>query len=341
MWRLPTAPRNEAERLKILQACGIMDAMSDARFDRITRLAARIYAADVAFIGLVDDQFQSLISLSTDALGRNVPRNDSVCNTVIESGQPMIVGDLKSDPRFLGHPLVPHITFRFYAGAPIIAAPDLVLGTLCVMMREAGDPDAFDIGPLLDLAAIAASEIVQWQANQELRRQSETDSLTGLPNRRSFDDALGLAIRRSRRTGQPVSLLILDLDHFKQLNDSGGHQMGDEVLARIGKLLAARPRGPLDTVARIGGEEFALILPDTDRDGARAVAEALLARVRKAALPHPTRRSVSASIGGATMSGAELTPSALFKEADVALYAAKTAGRDTFREGRLPAEAHA
>ncbi|MFG1431952.1 sensor domain-containing diguanylate cyclase [Xanthobacter sp. V2C-8] len=335
MWRRAVPPLNEAERLGVLVACGIMDAAPDERFDRITRLAAHIYDAEAAFIGLVDDECQSLISLTSSALGRNVPRRDSVCDMIIESGHPMVVGDLKTDPRMAGHPLVQQLTLRFYAGAPIVSEPDLVLGTLCVMKREPADPDRFDIGPLVDLAAIAADEIVQWRRNAELARQSQTDSLTGLANRRGFDDAIASAVRRTHRTGQPVSLLVLDIDYFKGLNDLGCHQMGDEVLARIGSLLAAAVRSPLDLCARVGGDEFAVILPDAGEQGARAVAETLLAELRAAAIPHPAGTSVTVSIGGATLCGAEATAPDLFRLADAALYEAKRAGRDTFRHRGL------
>ncbi|MEP9352569.1 sensor domain-containing diguanylate cyclase [Xanthobacter sp. KR7-65] len=309
-----------------------MDASPDERFDRVTRLAARIYDADVAFIGLVDGQFQSLISLNTDALGRNVPRRDSVCNMIVESGQPMVVGDLKTDPRLAGHPLVPHLTLRFYAGAPLVAEPDLVLGTLCVMKREPGDQETFDLGPLLDLAAIAANEIAQWKLNLELKQISETDSLTGLPNRRIFDDAFERAIRRARRTAQTVSFLMIDIDHFKALNDLAGHQTGDKVLSQMGRLLSAMPRRPLDTLARIGGEEFALILPDTDGAGARIVAEGILEKLRQAAIIHPAGGLVSASIGGASQTGAAACASDLYFAADMALYEAKRGGRGRYSD---------
>lgn len=331
MWRLPVPPANENARLNVLQACGLMDVAPDERFDRITRLAARVYKAEVAFIGLVDDQCQSLISLNSSALGRNVARRDSVCNMIVESGRPMVVGDLKTDPRLAGHPLVPHLTLRFYAGAPLMAEGELVLGTLCVMKRDADDQEAFDIGPLLDLAAIAAEALAQWSLNVELKRRAETDSLTGLPNRRIFDDALETAVRRTNRTGQPVSLLMLDIDRFKALNDLGGHQMGDRLLGEMGRLFAAIPRRPLDTVARVGGEEFALILPDTDAAGARTVAETVLSTLRSAGFPHPAGGHVSASIGGATRSGMDATAPSLYLAADTALYGAKRGGRDTFR----------
>lgn len=331
MWKLPEAPSNEVERLKVLASCGIMDTTPDDRFDRITRLAAHIYGAQVAFIGFVDESFQYLMSVTSEDLSRYVHRRESVCNMIIRSGEPLVVGDLKTDPRLAGHPLVPQLPMRFYAGAPIIAVPDLVVGSLCVMRREAGDPDAFDLAPLLDLAAIAGDEIELWRHNCDLKRQSQVDALTGLPNRRAFDEALDAAVRRANRTGEPLSMLMLDVDHFKMLNDLSGHQAGDRVLAQLAAILAGVPQRPLDTVARYGGEEFAVILPDTDEEGAATIARTVRDRMHDAAIPHPSGGCVTVSMGGATQQGGALAAGTLFQEADGALYDAKRGGRDTSR----------
>lgn len=297
MWTLPKPPENEAERLNILMARNIMDSNRDERFDRLTRLATRIYDADVAFMGLVDADFQWMKSISSDTLAPCVPRRDSVCNLIIESGRPMVIGDLKTDPRLEGHPLLPFLTMRFYAGVPLIAEKGTVLGTFCVMRREASDAEAFDVEPLQELAAIGMDAIELWRLTQELRRKSEIDALTGLPNRGHFDEAIERAVRRSHRTQASLSLLMIDIDHFKQINDSAGHQEGDRVLERLGALLAKAPHRPLDTVARYGGEEFAIILPDTDETGARAVAEKVRAALAAEAMPHPSGKPVTVSIG--------------------------------------------
>lgn len=330
MWTLPSAPANEPERLRALAACGVMYEPPDPRFERLTRLATRLYDADVAFIGLVDDESQWLISVSSDALSRRVSRSDSVCNLIVESGEPMVVGNLHTDPRLAGHPLVPHLTLSFYAGAPILMNQTLVAGTLCVMRRTPASEDQFDIEPLLDLASVAGSELEHIKLNRELKLFAETDALTGLPNRRAYDDAIANALRRAKHTGASASLLLVDLDRFKQVNDIDGHQRGDEVLRQIARVLADVPRRPLDSVARIGGEEFAIILPDTDARGARAVALSVLSVVRTAAIPHPAGGQVTVSVGGATTIGGDLDTATLYASADSALYAAKRSGRDNY-----------
>ncbi len=161
-----------------------------------------------------------------------------------------------------------------------------------------------------------------------LRHASLHDPLTGLPNRRSFEHALALEHARLRRGGRPYALLAIDADHFKRINDRHGHAGGDAALVHLARRLRAVARGG-DVVARVGGEEFVMLLPDTDRAGAHQAAARLLAAVREAPLAMPDgalRMTVSVGLAMA-QSGTEPMP-ALWRRADEALYAAKAAGRD-------------
>jgi diguanylate cyclase (GGDEF)-like protein len=169
---------------------------------------------------------------------------------------------------------------------------------------------------------------------EELSRLATTDGLTGLANRRRFTEQLAQATASARRYGHPLSLLFLDLDHFKSVNDTHGHGVGDRVLQEVARLLADRARST-DLVARIGGEEFAVLLPSTDAAGARLFADDLCARVRTHDFGDLPR--VTASIGLAQFrpEPGDDRGACLFSEADRALYAAKTAGRD--RVAELPA----
>ncbi|MBB6309694.1 sensor domain-containing diguanylate cyclase [Xanthobacter tagetidis] len=315
-----------------------MDTSADARFDRLTRLATRFYGADVAFIGLVDASHQWMKSMSTAGLAQAVERPRTVCNLIIESGRSLVVGDLKTDPRFVGHPLIPHLDLRFYAGAPLLAAEGLAIGSFCIMARTAGDEATFDIGPLEEFAAIAMDEIELWRLGEAFKVRAEQDALTRLANRRRFDEALDRALRRTARTGAPVSLLLLDVDRFKAFNDLAGHPAGDRALARLGDVLETVARRPDDTAARYGGEEFALILPDTGGDGALAMAERIRARLREAEIAHPAGGLLTVSIGIATAGGPGASAEAMLQDADGALYAAKHAGRNAVRHaGPVPA----
>lgn len=162
--------------------------------------------------------------------------------------------------------------------------------------------------------------------------RAATDGLTGLPNRRSFEETLKRMAAQAGRTKTPLSALALDLDHFKSINDSHGHEVGDEVLAAMGALLGDLIRAS-DFAARIGGEEFIVLAPDTARDGAAALAETIRAAVGELAVPGVAR--VTVSIGVASLPEDASTPSGLLRAADRLLYAAKERGRDRV-EANLP-----
>lgn len=167
------------------------------------------------------------------------------------------------------------------------------------------------------------------EMNVELARLALTDGLTGLPNRRRFDEALDRDCRRAARQGHPLSLLMIDADCFKGYNDRYGHQAGDTVLQRIAESLRAVSSRPCDIGCRFGGEEFALILPETDANGARIVAERLRELVQAHRMPHDGNPHgvVTVSIGVA-QAPATPDPAQLIAAADTALYAAKGLGRN-------------
>lgn len=171
-------------------------------------------------------------------------------------------------------------------------------------------------------------------ANRELTRLSSVDGLTGIANRRRFDETLHREWRRASRTGKPFSLLVIDVDHFKLFNDNYGHQVGDECLKAVARTLEQLLRRPPDLVARYGGEEFAAILPETELDGALAVAEGMRAGIEELGITHrfsATAGVVTISIGAATMTperGDEHGFVGLLKAADDALYRAKKNGRN-------------
>ena len=171
------------------------------------------------------------------------------------------------------------------------------------------------------------------EANQELTRLSSLDGLTAIPNRRQFDDTLQSEWRRACRQGRPLALLFGDVDFFKQFNDGYGHQVGDECLKAVARMLKGSLRRPADLVARYGGEEFAVILPDTDIAGALQVAEAMRSSVEGLAITHRYSRAntvVTISIGAAAVvpGRADINSAMLVKAADDALYQAKQGGRN-------------
>lgn len=178
------------------------------------------------------------------------------------------------------------------------------------------------------------------QANQDLRLLSQLDSLTGVANRRRFEEALDLEWRRASRTGAPLSLIMIDTDFFKPFNDAYGHQRGDDCLTLLANTLRYALNRPGDMVARYGGDEFIILIPGTDAEGAAEIAEAMRVRVEGMEITHkgsPDDKVVTISLGVVTgyptrgFSAGELVAAA-----DEALYRAKDEGRNRFIISRQP-----
>jgi len=186
--------------------------------------------------------------------------------------------------------------------------------------------------PFLFTASIFYGYFAQMAANenalrQSAERQSQTDFLTSLPNRRFFDDHLTQECARALRHGRPLSLLLIDVDNFKVVNDSLGHPCGDMVLQNIGKILAENKRAS-DCAARVGGEEFAMILPETDLSGAIVVGERFCRLIGEQPMHTAAHTlSITASIGVSSLEGVA-SPSELYAQADRALYLAKERGKN-------------
>ncbi len=186
--------------------------------------------------------------------------------------------------------------------------------------------------------ALQRSQRMQYAQSQVLQELLSTDALTGIANRRRFDAALEREWRRATREHLPLSLLMIDVDHFKAFNDHCGHQRGDECLRQVARVLVDTVGRPGDLVARYGGEEFVCLLPAIDEVGARAVAGRLLRAVRAVDIAHPCSPSgsrLTISIGVATAHDLTSSPEALVALADRLLYAAKDVGRDRSLSGAL------
>jgi diguanylate cyclase (GGDEF)-like protein len=178
----------------------------------------------------------------------------------------------------------------------------------------------------LDLLLARTRTLLEFKAYLDVCEEAAfTDHLTGLANRRRFERQLEREVSRTKRFGHPFALLMLDIDHFKLLNDTHGHQAGDDAIRRIGKVLQAGTRG-IDVAARIGGEEFAIVLVETSLRGGVEVAERL--RVAVTDIEIPQGGHITASFGVAECPSSAQTASEILKAADVALYQAKGNGRN-------------
>ena len=178
------------------------------------------------------------------------------------------------------------------------------------------------------------------QANQDLHRLSHLDSLTGVANRRRFEEALDMEWRRASRAGTPLSLIMIDTDFFKPFNDAYGHQRGDDCLTLVANTLRNALNRPGDLVARYGGDEFMILIPGTDAEGAAEVAEAMRARVEGMEITHkgsPDDKVVTISLGVVTGYPTRgFSTGELIAAADEALYHAKNEGRNRFFTSREP-----
>ncbi len=215
------------------------------------------------------------------------------------------------------------------SASALLALPSTLL--LSFVLLRAGNlwfaPAAALTGMLAVICAWVLWRISAW------RRQANSDALTGLGNRLRFEQTLQQEHDAGRRSGRPLSLVLIDVDHFKHHNDVYGHQAGDTVLRLIATEIGAHARRPRDMAARFGGDEFALILPDTAADGAVQVIEDLLARVRRLEVPgaQGQRIHITLTVGVYTrVPAVRSEPRHFFEGADAALYKAKAAGRDGY-----------
>lgn len=319
---------NEAARLQALQDYDVLDNRREQAFDDIAMLASAVCHAPMAFVTLIDADRQILKAregLNPDA--EETSRDVSFCaHAIRRPDEVMEVPDATLDPRFATNPQVtgpPGI--RFYAGAPMVTAHGVALGTICVVDTQPRTLSDGERRALKSLARQAVAQLELRRAVANLETEGLTDGLTQVGNRRAFDRRLREHWGRHAHDHAPLALLMVDLDHFKRINDDFGHPTGDAVLQQTAQLLQRGVRQS-DVVARFGGEEFAIILPHADLPAALGVADKLLGLLRAAPWEH---QSVTASIGAAAATpDPEDSAATLLARADRALYSAKQTGRD-------------
>ena len=319
--RRQSSGAEESARLSALRGYCVLDTGREARFDDLTSLAASICETPLSLVSLVDTNrlfFKSAHGIDL----RELPYPDFFCGHAIRQRDVFIVPDAREDARFAGHPLVagsPNI--RFYAGAPLVTPQDYALGTLCVADFVPRQLDARQLDTLRILARQA-----MWQLDLNMRAMR--DPLTGLYNRRQLEESLHREILRARRLGATVGVMAIDVDHFKRVNDTLGHEIGDVALRGIAEELASCVREE-DIACRAGGEEFVIILPGTGKTALRSRAEAVRRTVEQARIPAGEGTlKLTVSIGLASFPSYGDSGQAVLRAADVALYKAKAAGRN-------------
>lgn len=255
------------------------------------------------------------------------------CGTAAFKRKRVIVDDIQHHPYWANfRDLASRANLAACWSEPILSSTGRLLGTFAIYHREPNEPDEEDLNMIGQAANLASIAIEHHQALDLLEHQAQTDYLTGLANRRHFLEQAKAELARSARYGGSVSLLMFDIDHFKQVNDRHGHETGDIVLQALASIVRLTLR-ETDMIGRIGGEEFVALLPETQAQKASEVAERLRTTVAEAAIPtgQDNLLHITISIGIATSRGDTDSLKTLLQRADIALYEAKHGGRNIVR----------
>jgi diguanylate cyclase (GGDEF)-like protein len=310
----------EVGRVSAVHHYKLLDTLPEPAFDRIKHLVKTVLSVPICTLSLINSDRQgwkSCVQLNA------TERSHDICfYTHVMQGQILMnIADAREDPRFSDNPLVtgaPHI--RSYLGIPLSSREGYSLGALCVIDTKPRNFGPAQIEVLQDFAELVIHEM-------ELRLMAQTDHLTGLASRRRFILEADKAIAHFVRSQVPAALLVLDVDHFKRINDTYGHRVGDVVLRSIGSQLTSLIRST-DTVGRLGGEEFGVLLPGHSLDEAEAIAERLRITIEETKIKHNPPIRMTASFGVASLTERSLSFDDWVACADQGLYAAKRSGRN-------------
>lgn len=333
----PPEPADEAARLQALRQLQVLDTPAEERFDRITKMARRLFDTPIALVGLVDASrlwFKSVQGLPI----RETPRAVSFCGHAILESSTLVVEDALLDERFANNPLVlddPNI--RFYAGEPLIDPEGHCLGTLCIIDRKPRNLSKEERGTLSDLAAMAIEELMVVQLSEaqqefieelsEARRQERVDGSTLCWDRQASFELLLREREKARRARVPLAVMMVEVKNSVAVTDDRAHPPRDLVLKDVAARLRAGTR-PYDTVGRYGREKFMVICSGADSGVAQRVAERLCEQVAQSPIDVAgTPLEVTVSIGVASMVDQAPGAAELVAAADKALDAAKLAGQ--------------
>lgn len=318
--RLDAAVQRPA-RLAALTAEGLLDRSPEPVFDRFARVAAQAAEAPVALVSLVTDARQCFVGMcgvkQPWADARETPLTHSFCQHVVANAAPLVVEDARLDPILCSNLAVADLGVVAYAGYPILGPDGAVLGSLCAIDDQPRVWRTSQLESLSEIALLLGNELERRSLVRRLAADARTDALTGLANRRAWDEELPRALHHAQRLGHALTAVIVDVDHFKSYNDRHGHPAGDAALRDLGARWSTHVRD-IDVLARIGGEEFGLLLPGASANETLHVVE----RLR-----HAMPGGLTASAGVAVWTS-PMTADSLVALADGALYRAKAEGRD-------------
>lgn len=309
-------PTNEAQRITTLYSLGLHDGRPNERFDRVTRLAKRLFGVPVAKVTLVDDDTVFPLSCAGQTFGPE-PRALSFCAHAIVNDGVLLVPETRSDPRFHDNPYVTQAPFiRSYVGCPLTVPGGARLGTLCLIDFEPRQFSSEDVSLLRDLASMVEHEMAAVQ-------MATIDEMTTLLNRRGFEAAAPQALQLCARMGKPASLLVFDLNQFKQINDSYGHAEGDRALKVFAETLSKVLRSS-DLSGRLGGDEFVALLINSNREEATLVSSRLRVAIDERNQADQRGYDICFSVGQVELqAGEKVDIASLLAQGDAEMYADK------------------
>ncbi|MGY3453879.1 sensor domain-containing diguanylate cyclase [Bradyrhizobium sp. USDA 4353] len=316
---MSTEHHDDARRLETLAELDILDTPREDAFDRLTGLCRKIFDVPMSTLTFIDGHRQ-WFKAAEGMTAREGERRPALCNYAIQQSEPLVVPDTHQDPRFAdGAQVVGHPSIRFYAGVQLRFG-GVNVGTLCAMDTRPRQFNAHELDMLRDLAAIAVDELM-------LRNLSLRDSLTGALSRRAFRNEGERLRALAERHRHALTCALLDIDHFKAVNVTYGHAVGDLVLTRVVETCRAMLRAS-DVIGRLGGEEFGIVLPHTSLADGLAVLNKMRAAIAALSIETPAGPiRVTASFGAVDVSPG-LRFDSMLERADQAMYAAKNDGRD-------------
>lgn len=345
---MPNATHDEKVRLPITSEAfrALVDVTKSllrpmnltAVLDQILTQVERLFGYEICSVALPtgnDDWLYLAAHRGYDPRIANTIRirigEEGIVGHVAATGKPYYAPDVSVDPLYISGS--PDVKSEF--AIPLII-DDRVIGVLDVESSKSDDfpPEVQEV--LEAFAALAALAIYRAQKQEELEQLALTDGLTGLANNRAFWEALHRELARARRFNQPLSLLVLEIDKFKQVNDTYGHLKGDEALRSLARILGVTCR-KMDIPARFGGDEFAIILPQTTKQDAIKVAQRLREQLEQYRLDGHIQLTLSMGLASFPEDG--VTPHALFSVADYAMYRIKERGGDGLYYELAPAGA--
>lgn len=313
---------DEMGRLAALERYEVLDTPPSEPFDKITALVKSVLGVPIAAVSLVDRErqwFKSIQGLDVT----ETPRSVSFCSHTIMDDAVLVIENAEADKRFRDNALVtgaPYI--RSYAGAPLRTPDGYNVGALCAIDTVSRPFSDAHLGILRSFASLVVDEL-------ELRRIAESDHLTGAMSRRGFVSQVTKEIERFRRGNRGSVLILMDIDHFKSVNDRFGHPAGDAVLKAISGVCTAHLRTN-DLFGRLGGEEFGILLTETSLDGGVAVTEKIRRMIAEQVIPLGGGITVTASFGVSVLDSSITNADDWISRADAALYDAKRSGRDRY-----------